>query len=292
MNTTDVVLQPYNMADYNNERSETNNNNKGSRTCTTTTVEPSSNLHHESSAASTHNASDIDDPKIITPIDSYFKTSVRVKLTCDSCKYTRHHVETFWQLSLEIGSDHVDDALRRFFAPCRQEIKCEKCFCDTATQTMEIEELPPYLLLHFKRFIVHVSSDYSSISYKKDGSPVYFHDRLSLSDHDYYYNNNTNVDDEESPLLLDSETTTNSLAPDYRLISVVNHIGQSASCGHYTADAQRTPGHWKRFNDSYVTNITAQQAIEESRHTAYMVLYRLEQPPTTRMMTATCTATT
>jgi Ubiquitin carboxyl-terminal hydrolase len=274
MNTTDVVLKPY--AEYENEKSKTTAKEIDS-TELAATVEPST----ISSSIEPLSPNAANETKTITPIDSYFKTSVRVKLTCDSCKYTRHHTETFWQLSLEIGSDHVDDALRRFFAPCRQELKCEKCFCDTATQTMEIEELPPYLLLHFKRFIVDVSSDYSSISYRKDGSPVYFPDRLSLADHDYYHNNN-GIDEDESSHLLDPETgattTSNILIPDYRLISVVHHIGQSASCGHYTADAQRTPGEWRRFNDSCVLNITKEQAIDQSRHTAYMVLYQLEQP--------------
>jgi ubiquitin C-terminal hydrolase len=242
MNTSNVVLKPY--AEYNNETKKDITPAVEASTSTCNVVEPLSTGANET----------------ITPIDVYFRTVVRIKLTCDSCKYTRHHTETFWQLSLEIGSDHVEDALRRFFAPCKQELKCEKCFCDSATQTMEIEELPPYLLLHFKRFIVDVSPDYSSISYRKDGSPVYFHDRLCFNTDDDY----------------DATESSSSIGPEYRLISVVNHIGQSASCGHYTADAQRTPGEWKRFNDSYVTSITEKQAIDQSRHTAYMVLYRRE----------------
>lgn len=231
MNTSDVILKPY--QEYENESSL-------QKQLTTTTV-----TEYPSAVESTVDT---------TPIDSYFKTSIRVKLTCDSCKYSRRHTETFWQLSLEIGSDHVEDGLRRFFAPCQQDIKCEKCFSDTATQTMELEELPPYLLLHFKRFIVDVSPDYSSVSYRKDGSPVYFNDTLSLSD-DY------------AESLLEQ-------TPEYSLISVVHHIGASANCGHYTADAKRD-GVWMRFNDEHVECISETEAIEQSRHTAYMVLYQL-----------------
>jgi ubiquitin C-terminal hydrolase len=68
----------------------------------------------------------------------------------------------------------------------------------------------------------------------------------------------------------------------YSIRSVVNHIGSSASCGHYTADAYRMVDgndkkrEWKRFNDSFVSDISAKEALEESLQTAYMVAYELE----------------
>lgn len=204
-------------------------------------------------------------PEIRTPVSDHFTMTVRVRLTCDSCKYTRSHKETFLHLPLEIGTDccYMEDGLRKFFAPCRQEIKCEKCFAESATQTMEILKLPNILLINFKRFIVDVSADYSSVSYRKDGSSVYF--------------------DEEVGLDPDMGVFSECLAPEceatgtnsYTLTSVVNHIGSSASCGHYTADALRED-QWYRFNDSFVESIPISSVVQESRQTAYMVLYQLK----------------
>merc|ERR1712150_11624 len=200
--------------------------------------------------------------KVLSPIEEYLTTDVRVRLTCDSCKYTRTHNEKFWHLSLELdsakdsSSSSVQDGLARFFASEKLELKCEKCFCESATQSMRIVKLPRALLLHFKRFIVEVSSDYSSISYRKNTCPVSFDSCMSVDE-------SHAICDHESCFIEPSSILSEFLAPDcvvpkrqsqsqmlcchnvnpslvrYELKSVVNHIGSSASCGHYTADAVR-----------------------------------------------------
>ena len=216
------------------------------------------------------------------PVDSTFTTEVRVCLTCDSCKYRRSHNETYLHLSLEIGPNcsSVEDGLRKFFEPEKLEIKCEKCFCETATQTTEITRLPSALLLHLKRFIVDVSPDYSSISYRKNQSPVLFDEELPILDDD--------DEEEEQQQQQDGGVLSEFLAADvtipdgdmYSIRSVVNHIGSSASCGHYTADGNRQYGstqrEWMRFNDEYVFNITPEDAIQNSTQTAYMIMYEIQ----------------
>jgi ubiquitin C-terminal hydrolase len=209
-----------------------------------------------------------------SPVDAYFTTEVRVCLTCDSCKYRRSHTETYLHLSLEIGPNcpSVEDGLRKFFAPEKREIKCEKCFCETAMQTTEITKLPRAMLFHLKRFIVDVSPDYTSISYRKDQSPVSFEDQLTLDDHGVLAN--FMATDVSLPTITQGRTNTA-----YGLRSVVNHIGSSASCGHYTADAKRVFGQerdWTRFNDSIVSTISSIQAVDNSSQTAYMILYEIE----------------
>lgn len=222
----------------------------------------------------------------ISPVESYLKTETRVRLTCDSCKYTRVHTESYFHLSLEIGSDSssVAEGLRKFFSPEKREVKCEKCFCETATQTTEITRLPRALLLHFKRFIVDISDDYASITYRKNQSDVLFEDKLDLAEERGGVLAEFVVDDVTMPV---SDFDKDCHA--YKIRSVVNHIGSSASCGHYTADAARlSPSvassemsdnceerQWKRFNDSYVTSIAPDDALKESCRTAYMVMYEL-----------------
>jgi ubiquitin C-terminal hydrolase len=216
-----------------------------------------------------------------SPVDSNFTTEVRVSLTCESCKYRRSHTETYFHLSLEIGStccSNVDDCVRKFFAPEKREIKCEKCFHNSAIQTTEITKLPKALLFHLKRFIVDVSPDYTSISYRKDLSSVAFEERIPL-------------ESDGNGLFEEFLAPGVSLPKDsyYAIRSVVNHIGSSASCGHYTADAKRpyegemgedVTREWTRFNDSYVSKVSAEEAVANSSHTAYMIMYELESPIT------------
>lgn len=215
-----------------------------------------------------------------SPVDSYFTTEVRVCLTCDSCKYTRNKTETYLHLSLEIGaiSGSVEDGLRKFFAPETREIKCEKCFCETAQQTMHVTRLPRAMLLHFKRFIVDVSPDYTSITYRKNQSSVSFEEKLNFDGDsvlaDFLATDVSLPDSSHSQ-------NTRTRPTGYRIRSVVNHIGSSASCGHYTADALLRYGsddrrEWTRFNDASVSKISTHNAIAQSSTTAYMIMYELE----------------
>lgn len=215
-----------------------------------------------------------------SPVDKYFQTEVQVRLTCESCKYTRTHRENFLHLSLEIGADSdaaaVEDGVRKFFSPERREIKCEKCFCASALQTMEITRLPVALLLHLKRFIVDVSDDYSSITYRKNQSDVLFDEKLDLEGVlSEFWSCDVSFPEGYSPL----RCQQGDIKYCYKIRSVVNHMGASAACGHYTADSLRAyPGgcrRWNRFNDSHVTNISFHEAIRGSTGTAYMVMYEL-----------------
>ena len=267
MNTADVVLTPYASA-------------SAMFTDDTPSVTSAALDDTEAASFATANVSP-STPAPPSPVDTYFKLSARVRLTCDSCKYSRTHTESFLHLSLEIGPGccpSVDDGLRRFFSPETREIKCEKCFSESATQTMEITELPKALVLHFKRFIVEVSSDYSSVSYRKNQSVVSFDPEMSLEAGAGTFLTEFLAHDCEPPA-----STRKPLS--YRLRSVVNHMGASASCGHYTADAcreyddgnddERGERRWTRFNDSFVTAISASDAIGSSQRTAYLALYEL-----------------
>jgi ubiquitin C-terminal hydrolase len=223
----------------------------------------------------------------LTPLEEHFTTEVRATLTCESCKYTRSRMEKFLHLSLDVGSESgsVDEGLRKFFAPEQRQVKCEKCFGETATQTLEITKLPHALLIHCKRFIVDVSPDYSSVTYRKNQSPFSFGETLSTGTDgilDEFLAED--VDIPEAPWSLhghhndDTDMTDAELS--YSIRSVVNHIGSSASCGHYTCDASRLypasgERRWTRFNDSRVSEISTEDAMGATR-SAYLVMYELD----------------
>jgi ubiquitin C-terminal hydrolase len=250
---------------------------------------------NESTEDSTHDQEEDDDdastaPSFSSPVDDYFTTQVNVQLTCDSCKYTRSHLETYRHLSLEIGTNggSIEDGLRKLFSPEKRDIKCEKCFCECATQTTEIVRLPRALLLHFKRFIVDYSPDFRSATYRKNHATVQFDERLKIRGEESVMEDflSSEVTLPESFL----ETSTASFYQpqptpsavgqyEYRVRGIVNHHGASASCGHYNADAHKLyldgQREWTRFNDSTVSIITPKQALNDSSRTAYMVVYEL-----------------
>lgn len=224
-----------------------------------------------------------DDGILSSPVHNHFATEVRSRLTCDSCKYTRSHTEKYFHLSIDIGTESgsVEDGLRTFFSPVQLNIKCEKCFCETATQSTEITRLPHALLLHFKRFIVDYNPDHCSITYRKNQSAVNFPERLSTGIHDVLYEflaEDVTIPEQSQDLM---EEDSENFTVDYQIKSVVNHIGSSASCGHYTADAYRNyngENKWNRFNDSSVSSITQSEAICDSTcKTAYVVMYEIEE---------------
>ena len=264
-----------------------------------------------------------------SPVSSNFTTKVRVCLTCESCKFRRSKIETYLHLSLDIStgsnetnnddddsddegcnlgcpsSSSIEEGLRRFFAPEKREIKCEKCFHTSALQTSEITQLPRNLLFHLKRFIVDVSPDYSSISYRKDQSSVVFAERMELqaSDDEDETDVFHNVHEDQERGIQAFLAQDSVYEPDaaYEIRSVVNHIGSSASCGHYTADAKRKmigsietdenedtsdddetaqepmveDREWIRFNDCYVSRISSKEAVQDASKTAYMIMYEL-----------------
>ena len=281
-----------------------------------------------------------------TPIDSFFTMEVQTCLTCDSCSFARTRKETFRHLSLEIGDCDdegdsikkcssisstisslsqqqyertIQEGLRKFFASEKLELKCEKCFGESATQSMEIVRLPKVLILHLKRFIVDVSPDYTSVSYRKNRSAVEFGDNLTLDLEDNengalgeFLGSNVSfpiipkpekqkesIEDEGFELLNpveeyesdDEYIDLGNMQKSYQLRSVVNHIGSSANCGHYTANVAKIPDvpsdakdgvleterEWLKFNDNLVYPIATDDVLNgEVQKSAYLLLYEFE----------------
>uniref|UniRef100_A0A7S2HH47 Ubiquitin carboxyl-terminal hydrolase n=1 Tax=Helicotheca tamesis TaxID=374047 RepID=A0A7S2HH47_9STRA len=215
-----------------------------------------------------------------SPVDAYFTTKVKICLTCNSCKSVRSKEEEYRYISVEVNEDtkksggaSLTEGLKNFFASEKREAKCEKCSCPTATQTMKITRLPRALILHFKRFLVDVSPDYSKITYRKNHSPVIFGEELSLCpegensfladfiakevdvppvrDNEHACKDTSadeSAEDDEERMSLDPEVDGDSASDDdssntrprcYKLRSVVNHSGAASNHGHYTADSFR-----------------------------------------------------
>ena len=64
----------------------------------------------------------------------------------------------------------------------------------------------------------------------------------------------------------------------YKLRSLVHHIGSNAYCGHYTTDAWRND-RWIRFDDGLVKEVTEEDVMKNGdvNKSVYMLLYELEE---------------
>merc|ERR1719247_3526635 len=76
----------------------------------------------------------------------------------------------------------------------------------------------------------------------------------------------------EYPLMLDLAPFTSkpSESRQYRLYAVVVHAGQSMGSGHYYSLARGSNGHWYRFDDEFVAQVSERDALSQE---AYLLFY-------------------
>ncbi|KAG7370839.1 ubiquitin carboxyl-terminal hydrolase [Nitzschia inconspicua] len=221
------------------------------------------------------------------PIDDFFRLDVRVCLTCQSCGYFRTKDEMYKNLSLDItrpaahdsesgfAQASVESCLSSFFQPELREINCEKCAEGRfATQQMKILSKPKALLLHLKRFIVEErpvndendpNGSTTELVFRKKKTAVELNTKVSLD------------------AFLDSTIkATNSghasSCSEYSIQSLVHHIGNTASSGHYTADALRNNNTWVSFDDGLTLETSLESIVTSpnKQRSVYMIMYSLE----------------
>lgn len=209
--------------------------------------------------------------KETTPLNQilggYLKSSVRC-LSCDHVSVTFQH---FQDLLLDIRkSNSIEEALDIHFARERLEdmgYKCESCKRKvSATKQFSMERAPITLCIQLKRF---------SMMGGKINKHVSFSPRLSLSK----YSSRKLSGNEDRQM-------------NYRLVSVVTHLGSSQHCGHYTAVGLTHTGNYYNFDDSSVRQIPVQNVVQSN---AYIIFYELEDPnamsPVTQSPKVNCTIT-
>ncbi|CAJ1959080.1 unnamed protein product [Cylindrotheca closterium] len=221
------------------------------------------------------------------PTDNFFRLDVAVCLKCKSCGYTRTKEEMYRYLSLDIlqkegdesSKPNVEQCLEEFFKPEDREIKCEKCDEGlVAEQTMKVLSRPKAILLHLKRFAMveqprKDGETTPSFVLRKNKAPLELTKSLSL---DPFFGK------EDSQ---EGQTEAAASKQEYKIQSIVHHIGTSAESGHYTADALRKDPKddsgkgktWVSFDDTMVEQVSEADVLEDKprRKTAYMMLYTL-----------------
>jgi len=189
--------------------------------------------------------------KETTPFNQIFGGYMRQDVTCLRCKHVSTTFQHFMDLLLDIRqADHIDTALAGYFR--RENLgqgenmyKCEKCHQKVpATKQYKIERPPLVLCVQLKRF---------NMMGGKNGRPVTLARKLNITNHVRW-------------------AASKNIAIEYRLVSMINHVGPSPNCGHYTSIAEAANGTFYRFDDSCVNPTSLQNALNTS---AYVIFYEM-----------------
>ncbi|PNF25263.1 hypothetical protein B7P43_G12579 [Cryptotermes secundus] len=191
--------------------------------------------------------------KETTPLNQIFGGYIRTEVTCLQCGGVSTTFQHCQDLLLDIRrASTLDDALAAYF--CKERLdgddayRCERCHRKvSATKKFSLEKPPQVLCIQFKRF---------SILGGKINKHVSFSLRLDLT-----------------RFLCPQSAHRGPVPLTYRLVSMVTHVGSSVHCGHYTAVAQTSMGHYYQFDDSSVRPISLSAVLDTN---AYIMMYERE----------------
>jgi ubiquitin C-terminal hydrolase len=174
-----------------------------------------------------------------------FQGQLRSVLTCQECGYFSRKFDPFLHLSVPVtpGETALSSSLEAFAA--EEHLSgadmwhCERCAKRVeATKRMELYKLPPVVMLHLKRF----SFDAKVAEVRKVSSKVQLPGSTI-----------------ELPVNLEKYTVSQQRGHAlYDIIGIVNHHGNDANGGHYTAHCYHcVDAKWYAFDDSSVSEIKA-----------------------------------
>lgn len=184
-----------------------------------------------------------------SPVTKIFGGKLRSELRIPGVRQS-NTVEPFQSLQLDIGSPQVNniiDALKGLSKPeaMQGEFNSPRGKV-TATKQVYIEELPPMLILHLKRFQYDNNTKRTEKIWKKVGYP------LELE-----------IPREAFPPQVRNKMLNHGGLAKYRLTGVIYHHGRNASGGHYTVDVRRQDGlEWIRLDDTVIRRIRSQDVAE------------------------------
>lgn len=191
----------------------------------------------------------------------------RSHLTCPSCGRESIKFDVFSTVSLPVvpykeGSNNVirvEDCVEKFLEGEQLDEMnawycpgCKKHVC--ALKMIALWSVPDILILHLKRFQFENCSVSNNILRSKIDDTVKFPiDNLDLTKYVL-----GPIDDDAPPI--------------YNLFGVSEHVGTTATSGHYTATVRNCKdGRWYRYNDAHVGETTGDAAVTGG---AYLLFYQ------------------
>uniref|UniRef100_A0A1A7Z7X2 Ubiquitin carboxyl-terminal hydrolase n=1 Tax=Iconisemion striatum TaxID=60296 RepID=A0A1A7Z7X2_9TELE len=194
-----------------------------------------------------------------TPITDIFGGHIRSVVYQQNSKESAT-LQPFFTLQLDIQSEKIRtvqealetlvarESVQGYTSKTKQEIEISR--------RVTLEELPPVLVLHLKRFVFEKTGGCQKLTKNIDYP----------------------VDLEISKDLLSSGVRSKVLKGQrtYRLFAVVYHHGNSATGGHYTTDVFHIGlNGWLRIDDQTVKVINQYQVVKQTaERTAYLLYYR------------------
>ncbi|XP_041848265.1 ubiquitin carboxyl-terminal hydrolase 10 isoform X2 [Melanotaenia boesemani] len=194
-----------------------------------------------------------------TPITDIFGGHIRSVVYQQNSKESAT-LQPFFTLQLDIQSDKIRtvqealetlvarESVQGYTSKTKQEIEISR--------RVTLEELPPVLVLHLKRFVFEKTGGCQKLTKNIDYP----------------------VDLEISKDLLSSGVRSKVMKGQrtYRLFAVVYHHGNSATGGHYTTDVFHIGlNGWLRIDDQAVKVINQYQVVKQTaERTAYLLYYR------------------
>lgn len=182
-----------------------------------------------------------------SPVTSIFGGKIRSEFRVPGNKNSVT-LEPYQSLQLDIGSPQVNniiDALKGLTKPetMHGDFSSSRGAKVNATKQVFIENLPPVLVLHLKRFQYDNVTNGTQKIWKRVGYPL----ELEIPK-EVFPPHRRNILSAQGGGL-----------PKYRLIGVIYHHGKSASGGHYTVEVRRQDGReWIRFDDTLIRRVRAE----------------------------------
>ncbi|KAJ8257295.1 hypothetical protein GJAV_G00184060 [Gymnothorax javanicus] len=216
-------------------------------------------------------------------IESNFEFELRSTRACLSCGKKFSHTELYNCLSLDlVPGGSIQDSLGLYFMGCEVECKCLWCSGHLATMEQKLLSLPRVLVVQLKRFSANTK-----------GHLVKLHDRvrispqLSLQPHSSATVRvpelpKTHLTD-AAPCTAEKRTTLEGSSSirvedscsvaEYRVTSVLSHIGSNMRHGHYICESRQRDERWLLFDDEKVVELDQRTVLRRRSNSAYLLFY-------------------
>mmetsp|Transcript_19326 Transcript_19326/g.41590 ORF Transcript_19326/g.41590 Transcript_19326/m.41590 type:complete len:619 (+) Transcript_19326:352-2208(+) len=186
-------------------------------------------------------------------LSSLFDGLLESSITCQSCGNETLTRDRYMDLSLDIADKDIQtlhDALKHFTQwetlDGNNSVHCTRCRVKCAARkSLRMATAPSIMVCHLKRF------SFSSSGLVRLGKKVKFPTHLEIGD----YMSNLNQ----------------SKPPEYELVAVLVHQGQSCEAGHYVAFV-KSEGEWFCCNDKEVSQVPVEKVM---RQQAYILMYEV-----------------
>ncbi|KAG9328236.1 hypothetical protein JZ751_015749 [Albula glossodonta] len=191
------------------------------------------------------------------PVQANFDFELESVRTCNSCGGQVIRTESFSCLPVDlVPGGSVQDSLDQYFKPCELEVRCQYCGGQQASVVQKFQSLPRVLLLQVKRFSYNV----------RRGKLVKLQDQLKISpDLNLGTHSVTKV---QPPRPIDPSARSQ-----YKISSVVSHIGSSINHGHYVSDSLDGSDRWLSFDDDIVQERAQEKVLQKRGDRAYLLFY-------------------